>query len=310
MSEEAATGSTTRYATGALCGVSAVCVWATWIAVTRLGVTTTLSVYDLTMLRFATAGVLLAPVLLRKGLAFERLGPWRLLALICGAGAPYVLVAATGLRLAPVAHAGALLPGAMPMFVAALAAVLMKERFTPSRKIGYALIALGVVAIVGPTAFVHIGAQSFGHLVLLAASFTWACYAIVLRSSRLDSLHAAALVATGSLVLYVPAYFAFHGLRGLDAPLSDILFQALFQGVLVSVVALFLFGKGIELLGASAGAAFSALTPAIAALIAIPLLGEIPSASEQAALVAVSLGVYLASGGRVPELRSLLRRAT
>ncbi|MBG0809157.1 DMT family transporter [Methylosinus sp. H3A] len=308
MSEEIVESApqTARYATGAMFGVSAVTIWATWIAVTRLGVTTTLSVYDLTMLRFGAAGVLLFPVVLRKGIALERLGALRLLILVCSAGAPYVLVAASGLRLAPAAHAGALLPGSMPLFVALLSAVLTRERFTSSRLIGYALIAIGGAAIAGPTAF-SLGETQLGHLLLLSAAFIWACYAIVLRASGLESLHAAALVSTGSLILYAPVYFAFHGLHGLDAPLRDIVIQTLFQGVMVSVVALFLFGKGIEILGASAGAAFSALVPPMAALIAIPILGETPSLVEQIALLCVSIGVYLASGGKAPRLHMLRR---
>jgi drug/metabolite transporter (DMT)-like permease len=297
---EATQQPTTRYAAGAFFGLAAVCVWATWIAVTRLGVTTSLSVYDLTMLRFGAAGLVLLPVVLRRGLALERLGWGRLLLLVCGAGAPYVLVAASGLRHAPAAHAGALLPGSMPMFVALLSALLTRETFTASRKLGYGLIAGGVAAIVLSAGPLQGGDEAFGHLLLLSAAFMWACYAIVLRSARLDALHAAALVSTGSLALYLPVYLALFGTHALEAPLRDVVFQTLYQGVLVSVVALFFFGKGIELLGASAGAAFAALTPALAALIAIPVLGEIPSLPEQATLLAVSAGVYLASGGSLP----------
>ena len=72
----------TTYAAGALFGLAAVCVWATWISITQLGVTTSLTVYDLTMLRFATAGILLAPVVIRKGWALDRLGWPRLLVLV------------------------------------------------------------------------------------------------------------------------------------------------------------------------------------------------------------------------------------
>ena len=122
----------------------------------------------------------------------------------------------------------------------------------------------------------------------------------MLRASRLDSLHAAALVSTGSLILYLPIYLAFHGLRGVGRAIARHCDPDLVPGRLVSIVALFLFGKAIEMLGASAGAAFAALMPPMAALIAIPILGEIPSLVEQAALLAVSLGVYLASGGRLP----------
>ena len=40
----------------------------------RLGITTTLAVVDLTALRFAVAGLILLPVVARRGLALDRLG--------------------------------------------------------------------------------------------------------------------------------------------------------------------------------------------------------------------------------------------
>lgn len=293
----------TNYPLGALFGLAAVCVWAAWISITRLGVRTSLTVYDLTMLRFATAGILLAPVIIRKGWALDRLGWPGLLILVSGAGAPYVLVASSGLRFAPAAHAGALMPGVMPLFVALIAALVMKEEFSAQRKVGYALIALGVFAIVGASALSVSGEQTKGHLLFLTAAFMWACYAIILRQSRLDPLHGAALVALGSCLLYLPVYFVTEGGHAFGAPLRDLAFQALFQGVAVSILALFFFGKGITLLGASAGAAFSALTPALAALLAIPILGEVPAPKDWFALLAVSAGVFLASGGNVPRWR-------
>ena len=54
---------------------------------------------------------------------------------------------------------------------------------------------------------------------------------------------------------------------------------------------------------ASAGAAFAALVPALSALLAIPLLGEWPDPTDWVAIALISAGVYLASGGPVPESR-------
>jgi len=297
-------GAETNYVKGALFGFSAVLVWASWIAVTRLGVKTSLTVYDLTFWRFLTAGLVLAPVVWRKGLALDRLGWGGLGVLVAGAGAPYVLIAASGLRYAPAAQAGALLPGSMPLFVALLAVLLLKERITGLRVAGYALIVLGDLLIVGGAPATS--DQAFGVTLFLVAASMWAGYAIVLRRSGLESLHAAALVSTGSALFYSPAYLVMNGFSAFDAPLRDILMQALFQGVIVSVCALYLFGQGIAILGASAGAAFGALTPALAALLAIPILGEVPLAKDWLAIVSVSFGVYLASGGALPALRRRL----
>ena len=115
--------------------------------------------------------------------------------------------------------------------------------------------------------------------------------------TKLDPLHAAALVATGSLVLYLPIYLALYGTRLARIPLADFAVQAIFQGVVVTVVALVLYGRAVALLGASGGAAFGALVPALSALLAIALLGEWPDETDWAAIVLISGGVYLASGG-------------
>src|SRR5690348_14927408 len=124
-------------ARGALCGVAAVSIWAGWMAVTRIGVTTTLNAWDIAALRFGLAGLVLLPVRWRRGLAFKTLGWLRLVLLVSGAGAPYALVAAQGLRFTSAADAGALIPGVMPLFVALLASVCLGERFTAQRRAGF-----------------------------------------------------------------------------------------------------------------------------------------------------------------------------
>ena len=91
------------YLTGAVFGLAAVSIWAGWSAMTRLAVTTNLDAWDIPALRFGVAGLLLSPILLRRGLARDRLGWPGLAGIIVGQGAPYVLVAALGLRFAPAA---------------------------------------------------------------------------------------------------------------------------------------------------------------------------------------------------------------
>ena len=80
--------------------------------------------------------------------------------------------------------------------------------------------------------------------------------------------------------------------------------QAVVQGILTAIVALLLYGRTVGILGATGGAAFVALTPAITALVAIPVLGEWPSAIDWTAITLISLGVYLVSGGPLPMRRA------
>ena len=65
LAQPAASG-VSSFITGAACASVAVAIWAGWLVVMRLGVTTTISVPDLAALRFAAAGLLLLPVVLRS----------------------------------------------------------------------------------------------------------------------------------------------------------------------------------------------------------------------------------------------------
>lgn len=281
---------------GVLFALGAISIWAGWMAVTRLGVTTSLSTFDITLLRFGVAGILLYPIVMKKGFGLKELGVFKLVVLVSGSGAPYTLVASSGLLYAPASQAGVLIPGVMPMFVALLAFIIFKEHFNRQRKIGYGLILSGLLITVGLNAFVANTTYLAGQLLMLSASFMWATYTIVLRQSQLDALHAVAIVSVWSFICFLPLYIAVNGAAPMNAPIEDILIQGIFQGVVATVLALYFFGKAVSILGASLGSSFGALVPAFAALFAIPILSEYPSAVDWLGIIIVTAGVYIASG--------------
>ena len=126
-----------------------------------------------------------------------------------------------------------------------------------------------------------------------------------MRRARLDGLHAAAISAVGSMLLYLPIFGVLPSTALARAPWPDIALQAFVQGVLTAIVSLVLYGRAVNILGASSGAAFAALCPAMTAVFAIPILGEWPRPTDWAAIVLISAGVYIVSGGPLP--RRLLR---
>jgi drug/metabolite transporter (DMT)-like permease len=289
-----------QYARGAFYGLAAVCIWAGFIVVSRLGVQTSLTPWDVAAIRFSVAGLLLLPYLRSKGLALDRLGWIGIAAIIMGCGAPMVLLVNVGLLFAPAAHGGALFPGVMPLMVAILAAAILNEPFTPRKTIGLALIVVGAIGIIWIAGGAVGTRQNIGHALFLGAGFVWACYTVAMRRARLDGLHAAAIAGVGSLALYLPAYALIAGTSVFNAPPFDIALQAVVQGVFTAIVALLLYGRMVGLLGATAGAAFVALTPAMTGLMGIPVLGEWPSATDWVAIALVSIGVYAVSGGPLP----------
>jgi drug/metabolite transporter (DMT)-like permease len=291
---------TRRFAIGASCAVATVAIWAGWLVAMRFGVTTRLSAADLTALRFATAGVILLPVVLRNGIALDRLGWTGFIAIVIGLGAPQVLLVGFGLLFAPVAHAGALFQGVVPLATACLAAVVLKERSAAAQKLGLLLILVGALTLAGFDVSSIGGRQSIGDLLFLATAALVAGFTVAIRRARLNGLHAAAIAAVASLLIYVPVYLIFieHGL--FKVPAADLVFQALYQGVLTAAISFALYGKAIRLLGASRAAAFIALAPVMATLLAVLVLGEWPAPIDWAAITIVTVGVYLAGGGPLP----------
>jgi drug/metabolite transporter (DMT)-like permease len=269
----------------------------------RLGVTTRLPTTDLAALRFAVAGLVLFPIVLRRGLAIDRLGWPGFAAVVIGAGAPVPLVIGMGLGFAPAAHAGALYQGVVPFAVACLAAIVLGERLPAIRKVGLLLIACGAVMIGGLSVSSLTGRQNIGHFLFLSSAFMTASYTVAIRHAGIDGLHAAAIAAVVSVLFYLPIYFVFFEDDLFNKPTADLVFQALYQGVLTAAISLALYGRAIRLLGASKAAAFVALGPTMTALIGIPVLGEWPSSVVWAAVVIITAGVYLASGGPLPTLK-------
>ena len=290
------------YFRGALWGLGAISIWVGWILYTRVGVTSPtskMSPYDLAALRFACAGLVMLPLVWRKGLAIARLGIGNWLLTVSCAGVPYVLLSSSGLQFAPAAQAGALIPGTLPLWTALLALIFLKEHISGLRRAGLALIPIGILAILGAGLFHFETGHWRGHLLFIAASLTWATFAVAMRyagRAGLDAMHTAAVVSVVSMVVYLPIYLLFlpHQLQA--TPWSAIIGQTLFQGIIVSIVSLVAFARAVNILGASLASSFASLVPVLAMLAAIPLLDEIPGKSDVAGIAVITVGVFLASG--------------
>jgi len=282
-------------AVGYVAIISAVTIWGAWVALTRYAVIGSLTPASVTLLRVGIPAILLAPVLFRIGV-WPKGKAVPFLFCILGAGVPFLLIIGNGMRYAPTADVGPMVPGTMPLIVALLSVILFKEKLGWMRALGFALCAAGVVTIVGRSILTSSGDTSFGHMLLITAAFCWACYTVAFRLVGVSAIEMAALVSFWSTLAILP-----FGIQPLVAAFNkgahnDIIVQAIVQGLGSGLVALILYNIGIARLGASRAAAFVALVPALATVIAIPLLKEIPDLASIIGVVTTGAGVLLASG--------------
>ncbi|BBK43411.1 membrane protein [Allostella vacuolata] len=272
-----------------------VTIFSGWFVVTRFSVTRELGIWDITALRFGIGAVLLAPAVLRRGSRppVAAWGEGLVFALLWGM--PFVLLVALGLKLTSAAQAAAIAPTLMPVFAGLFAWTFLKEPQGRLRWIGYGAIAAGLVALVAAGAALHGPPDPLGLAALAAAAAMWAVYTLLFRRSRLTPIQAAALICIWSAILFLPAYLLLGLSRFAHAAAGEIALQAAYQGLLMSGVAIITFNRAVSLLGAGAATATIALLPAVAALLAVPVLGETPSPAECGAIALIVLGVLLAS---------------
>jgi drug/metabolite transporter (DMT)-like permease len=279
---------------GMIAAGGAVLIWAAWVVGTRQAVTHALDPLAVGFLRFGIPTVVFAPVWWRVGLRPRGVSLGTMVALM-GAGAPFFVTVATAMRQASAAEIGPLLPGTMPLIVALLSLILFRERLALPRVLGLLLIGVGIAAIGGQDML--IGAQSWhAHGLLLAGACMWASYTIAFKQSGLSSVAATAVVSVWSTLLLAP--FGLPPLMtALQAGLGTaVLVQAVIQGLLSGVIAILLYGMAVSRIGASGAAAFVALVPGLAALLAIPVLGEWPTIAAIIGIITTTLGVGLMTG--------------
>ncbi|MCW8330270.1 DMT family transporter [Photobacterium sp. SDRW27] len=259
-----------------LCAMAAtLIIWASFFISLRGSGQSTLTVGDIALLRFVPAALVFGLLSLAKASQIKATPKRYLLAITFGAGLPFFLLAANGLRLAPVADGASLIPGILPLFVSAIAVICYREQVSGIRKLGIGLIFIGIGLFVSRSAFSQQPTIAQGHILLLAASFSWAWYTIGMRVSGLTPIAGGAILASSACLLlpvfYITGWVKFNLL---SAPVSDLFYHFLIQGIAAGIIANFTYGYAISRLGAEMCAALGAFTPVVAALIAIPIFGE------------------------------------
>jgi drug/metabolite transporter (DMT)-like permease len=282
------------HVTGLMFGVLAALIWGAWPVLSRLGLEQSLDPYDITALRFGVAGLILLPVLLRRG--FKGVPLKAIAFMTFGAGVPYLAVMMTGLSYAPAGHGGVITPSCMLTVSAIGSWALMGDKLTPSRLVGMAAIICGVITI-GWGGFSTAESDTWkGDLLFVCGGLMWGTYTISSRYWSVEPLHATALVSVLSMIAYVPFYFLFSAETFITAPVDEVIFQGLLQGVFSGLLALLFYTRAVAILGIAKGSVFGALVPVTALMLAIPVLEEQPNAAEWSGLVLVSLGMITALG--------------
>jgi drug/metabolite transporter (DMT)-like permease len=289
----------TPHKSGYIFATIVVMVWSGFILVSRMGGVSPLTAWDTMALRFATASAILLPYWLWKRPC--NLLDTRIIVLALVGGVGYCAFVYLGFKSAPATHAALLLPGLLPFFNVIFACLIMGETFTRDRAVSLAVIACGVACLAVEAFNTPSGPHHsiWGDVLIVISSLLWALYGVLSRHWKVGPMASLTGVALVTAALYLPVYLLFLPKQISVAPMSTIVTQVIYQGIIATTIAMWLYIRAQEIIGPSTVGAFMAMIPAVAGLAAVPLLGEHLSVWLLAGLFFVSCGALLGVKGLV-----------
>ena len=274
-----------------LAAVAAVTFWGAWFPLSKVSVTEAITPADLALLRAGVPALVLLPVVMRHGLKAGRAGWLGTAALTGTIGVPFCLTLGTALEMAPAGHAAILIPGVFPALIVLLGALLLGERVGPCRLAGLAFAVLGVcmvgIAVLPDAPGAVLPAYGLMHL----AAWMWAVYTVAVRLADIPALHALAIANVASTALFLPFLLLLGESRLPGIGIVELGRQILIHGIAGGLVSVLLYSHAVRVLGASRAGVFGAAVPPLAALFAVPILGETLGPLEWAGLASVTVGI-------------------
>ncbi len=252
-----------------LAGMLVVLIWSGWITISRYGVHTLLTPADITLLRYCTAFIIVFPFIFRY--PWKKFSLYQYLVIGLGVGFPYTMVSFYGLMEIRAAHAGVLVNGMLPVFGAIAAWLCFKQRVSAVRYAAIALIFAANLVMIGNNFF---SSEHFlGITLLLSAAVIYTFHMVGVRLWGFTWKDVFVVVPVVNLVLFLPLWFLFPS-TGFAVPVSEIILQATYQGIIVNIVALSCVAYAIRHLGTITVSLFMSFVPVTTAIFAWLLLGE------------------------------------
>jgi drug/metabolite transporter (DMT)-like permease len=193
----------------------------------------------------------------------------------------YATLAYIGFFYAPAGHASVLMPGSLPLWTSLLMWLFLREQIGMNRAIGLGMIVCGDILVGGMSLLKAFegGDVWIGDLLFMTAAFCWSAYSVMVRHYGLDAVRATMAITAFALVSFVPAYALLVHFNVLpshmaQAAWSEIVFQAVFQGVGSVVISGITFTQMIRTFGPIKSTMITALVPGLSALGAVVFLGE------------------------------------
>lgn len=275
--------------------LAAFTIFAGQFVFSKHGVQQGLTPYDMTALRFGLSGLIFLPFLWSRGLSNLAGVGWRRGAVLAAlGGAPYYILVIEGLTFAPASYVVIINPGLTMLTGLALATLWLGENWSVSRTVAFGSSAFGLLLVGWGSLGGSGDSVWFGSILFAISGAAWGVLTVLLRRWTIDPLVAAAVIACLSLA-FLPVYALAMTPQLQIPPLTYVLYQALYQGVLHSAVGIALFAYATHALGPGLLSLMVPVVPVIGLILSYLFLDEWLTGAQWFGALLVIVGMVLAA---------------
>lgn len=267
-------------------------IWASWLVVSRAGALSSLTPYDLAALRYGVSSVLILPIVL-KVKPWRDMSLWRIAVVTVLLGPLYILLVFGGFELAPAAHGGIYMNGALPVLTLMVSWLWLSERASGRTLLGALIVIVGVVLVVVDTARIALGKAWLGDAMFLGAAVFFAVYMVASRVWQVTIPQLLLCSSVLNAILFLPVWYFFLPSELPSTPANDLALQVVYQGIVPNLIGLLLVTYAVRTIGAPATSAFMAAVPGLGAVLSYFILGEAMGALGWFALVLLTSGIVM-----------------
>ena len=258
---------------GCLAACFVICLWSTWLVVSRLGAQSDLTIFDLAALRYGVSALVTFPFVVYFK-PWKRLKVIQISVLTILLGPLYIFCVFGGFIYAPVAHGGIFLNGSLPVLTLLLGVVFFAHTVSRNQIIGLMLIFLASVFALQDGS-VNITQNSWkGDILFFISAIFFSGYLTLARQWNISMMEVLFCSSLLNCLIYLPLWLLFFP-KGLFSGFTpEFLLQMIYQGIMPNVVGLLLVAYAARNIGAAATAAFLAGVPPLSSLLGFVFLNE------------------------------------
>ncbi len=277
---------------GILAAISVLFIWSGWLIVSKVGISSSLTSFDVMAIRYGISSIVALPILLYYK-PWQHMKIKRIVILTFLLGPFYTFCVFNAFNYAPASHGGIFMNGSFPALTIIIGIYFFKEFPVKLQLIGIFLILLGAIlsAIDGSISFnkeIWIG----DFLFFIAAIY----FAFYLTLCRLWSVSLLQVVMCSSIfngALYIPIWFFFFNSISFDQNLGSLYLQLVYQGLIPNLLGLLLLAVSVRYIGPNPTAAILAAVPSMGTILGFLILGEAIGFFGILGLIIITSGILI-----------------